>query len=141
MPVSDDVGQWLDDQGVGTLAPLVGPPGAADIFTEQLPDAPDAAILIRRTAGLNPFKVLNTPESAWDKPGIQVVVRGTPRDQTTVEARAELVRDTIDLMHGQTINGSRYMKVERLGDVNPMVEDKKFRREYTLNYVLWKVAT
>ncbi len=140
MPISDDIGLFLQNKGLGTLAPVGVAATTEDIFTEQQPDEPDALISVHRGPGLGSDYVMESALAAIQKPGLQVRIRGAPRGHVALEARAEAVRDAMDSLVDFTIGSNRYMRAVRLGDLNQLAEDSKFRRMYTVNFVVWQVA-
>lgn len=140
MPIADDIGLFLQSAGIGTLAPVGSVNPAADIYAEQQPDEPPDLISLHRQGGIAPDYVQESNLPAIEKTGLQVRVRGSQGNHVATEARAELVRDTIDNLREFTVGNKRYMKALRLGDLSNLSEDPNGQRMYTINWIVWQTG-
>ncbi len=136
MGISRDIGQFLQNNGIGTLVPLNTVDPNANIYDEKQPDEPDAMVSVHRGPGLAPEFVHDSLTAAIRNTGLQIRVRGNPDDQTDVEAKALEVQDVMERLVEQVFSGTRYLRALPVGDIGTLEEDSRRRREYMLNFVV-----
>jgi hypothetical protein len=121
----DDIGQYLQSKGVGTLG--------ADIFLGMIPDQPDNLVALFEYAG-------NPPDLNWngEYPSLQVMVRNTsyPAGRTKIEQ----VRDTLHGLCEQVINGTRYLLIKAKQSPESLGRDDNNRCEFVINFDVIKEA-
>lgn len=95
----DEIGTYLQTQGVGTLA--------VDLFLGRMPATPDTAMSVMEYGGLAPVKAMSaTPGAAvLEMPSIQVLSRSA--NYTTARTRAESAYKKLDGFSG-VLSGVRY---------------------------------
>ena len=125
----------LASQGLVTYSEAAG----GDCFLEHLPDAPDAAVMVRSTGG-NPLAAQAT--WGYDEPTLQLLVRGAPNDPTTPLERTQALYGTLQGLRYATLDSGGPDEVFLIvctslqtapAGVGP---DEKSRYRYSLNLAL-----
>lgn len=98
MGVLEEVGQKLEDLGVGTLG--------ADLFLGNLPEAPPACAAVYETGGLAPEMGFGAPGVKIQTPGLQLVFRGAAEDYATPRARAAAAYAGLAAVQAETLSGT-----------------------------------
>lgn len=123
-----EVAKYLQTLGVGSFDETgVG----GDIFIESLPAAPDEAIALYSTAGLQA-----DGRNPYDYPGLQLIVRGT-QNPMPARQRAQEIYDLLHGFHGKSFITDGTWVVNCLGTQSGPVhigQDANRRHEYSLNF-------
>ena len=97
----------LDDLGVRIATAISGTVGT-DIFKSTLPPSPDACVSLFESGGLAPEKRFGTKGIEWERPAVQVVVRGAPNDYATARATIQTIYESIAEIETEDLSGTRY---------------------------------
>lgn len=129
MSVLNDIGEYLQDNSIGTLG--------ADLFLSQMPDTPDDVITIYEYAGNAPSKLGGNRQ-----PGIQIRTRSASYE----DARAKI--DEVytllskigneyedDAPEGVTINGTTYLHFQTVQEPFEIGIDDNGRHELVQNFI------
>lgn len=119
MSLIADIAQYLEDQGVGTLA--------TDIFIGFAPDAGDTVIAVLDTGGLKPDNYLPTKE-----PTFQVFIRAA-----TYEAGKTLldtVRSALHRKFNATIGSTYVYFIEALSEGGNIGRNDRGLDEFSINF-------
>lgn len=120
-PPSEDIKDFLIDGAVGTFG--------IDIFISKEPTTPHACVTVFDTGGENPDAHL-----VYDKPTVQVRVRGAKGSYEAAFVTAQAVRAAL---HGQANvvkNGTTYIGVWAVGDIMFIGYDDNDRPLLTINF-------
>ena len=132
MTAESDIAVYLVAKGRGTL-PAAGPPVVVGtIFVNEKPASPDAVICIFGYAGLAP-EWTNT--NKYDKPSVQVLVRGGKNAAGAARTLIETLYKDLDGVTNTTINGTYYQRIEAAtSGPSPLGKDELGRMEYVWNF-------
>lgn len=126
--VLDGIARLLDAQGLATYRPT-GPGG--DLFVEDMPPAPDAAVGLWLYGGEAP-----DTRNAYDTPRLQVRVRGTA-DPRVSRARAWAIYSALHGLAGAALpDGTWLILAAARGTPGPMGRDSSGRHEHVVNFDL-----
>jgi len=113
------------------------------IFTIEMPDEPDNAIVLREYGGLEDERVQNGNWPPIQQPTVQCLVRGT--DYTEAYKRIQMVIDCLDdhdefdsSVFGCNSDPMRYIKIEKLGNVIPIVQDDRNRYRLSVDFQIMR---
>lgn len=128
----DDVAALLATGGLGTVG--------TSIFKGDLPLAPDAAIAIWATGG-GPaqWTIGDQALPAWENPAIMVWVRD--KKYTDSQATAESVKNVLDGVVGQTVNGVLYISIDLQSGPAFLKRDENDRVYHSLNFRVRKARS
>lgn len=118
-----DIGQMLEDAGVGTLG--------TDIFVGRDPDVPILTYAIYDTGGIAP-----NPKFLRDEPSVQVRVRGTVNAYEAAYTAAQLVKDILLGAATQVINSIDYVLFTEIGEILSLGYDESDRPILVSNWRL-----
>jgi len=123
-PTSEDIIAILEQSGieVGTFA--------GDLFIHQMPDSPDACISVHDTGGFDP------EVNDYNKPTVQIRVRGDKMGYQAAWDKAKEVRDTLHTLHNEVFGGTRYIQIMLQGDITDIGNDEKGRPLLVLNFLV-----
>jgi len=125
MPASADIAAYLAANLTG--GHVVG----TDIFSSQMPDAPDTAICVYQTGGLKPYG-----QDSVEYPGIQIIVRAAAA--ADAEALANQILLLLKLVVNVTIGSHVYHYIEPQGSFINMGQDDKLRVACTISFICMK---
>lgn len=118
MSVLDEIGKYLEDEGVGTVG--------TDLFLGFLPDTPAACVALQEYSASPPSPGFGVPGIQHETPGVQVLARGTPEDYDGPRAKAEAAYKALAKVQGQTLtsaaSSAAYLMV--LAQQSPFVLDR-----------------
>lgn len=126
-----EVAQYLQANGLGE----VGGSGAWSINVSREPVAPEDAITVYDTPGLEP----DTDELDLIKPGFQVRVRCVSYLEGF--AKQEAIRDLLILPSPLVMGGSRYVSIVLSIDINSIGRDEEDRHLLVASYRTVKERT
>lgn len=115
----EDIGQYLQSQGIGTLG--------VDIFLGILPSESDNCIALFEYAG-------SPPDLHWngEYPGLQVMVRNA--DYPAGRVKIEQVKNTLHGLYEQVLNGTRYLLIKAKQSPECLGLDDNQRYEFVINF-------
>jgi hypothetical protein len=128
MAVLDDLVLRLEQQGIGTRA--------TDLFYHQLPESPDACVMVRELTGRQPYRTMRGV--SLEHPIVQMTVRGV--GYATTRAKALAAWQALDGFSG-TLNGTRYAFVEALHNVAGLGDDENGRCLFSCSFSVVKVLS
>ena len=134
MPLLDDLGLYLQDEGLGILG--------TDLFLGGIPlDAPDVVHQDNLTAlaentGFAPTSVHSIRGPAVRQPAIDLLVRGAPYDYTTPRVQAQRVSLALSAICNQQLSGAFYLWVRPLQSVYKRSQDDFARLILTCQFRL-----
>jgi len=139
MALLDDLGTYLQAQGVGTLQ--------SDLFLGGLPMdtalAPvhDAVMAIIESAGMPPFHVHNQQAASFERPTAQIVTRGEPYGYATARIRAQAAFDALDGLANVTLGSTYYLSIQALQSPFFLHIDQAGRPVIVFNVLIQKALT
>ena len=77
-----NVANVLDDLAVRIATVISGTVGT-NVFKSTMPALPDACVTVVETGGLAPTRALGTAGVQYERPGVQILVRGAVADYET----------------------------------------------------------
>lgn len=111
-----------------TLIPS-GVATATSIYLGDYPDTPDNIVALYHSGGADPSHTFSSRE--FEEPTFQVRIRNV--SFAMAETKANAIKDVLDGLTEQSINGNRYLSIFQQGDILPLGKDSKNRTELTLN--------
>ena len=124
MTAEADIAAYLAAKGRGTLA--------STIFVNDKPGSPDALIAVLGYAG-QPPEWTNT--NKYDRPSVQVLIRGAKNAAGAARTLAETIYQDLDGVTNTTLSGTFYQRIEAAqSGPTPMGKDENGRIEYVLNF-------
>jgi hypothetical protein len=104
---------------------------ATDLFVSEMPPTPDLCVCIYDTPGESP-----NPDYNYEKPGVQVRIRGNKGSYEEAYNLAQDIRDFLNGKHNEEINGARYIGIWAEGDIFFVAYDENHRPLLTINFNL-----
>lgn len=99
----------------------------------DIPDSPNNLICLFGTDGYDSQHQLGVSSAPiFEQPTFQVYIRDG--SYLSGNTRAEVIKDTLNGLVNQTINGNKYLSIFLMGDINPLGKDEKNRSEFTINF-------
>lgn len=137
----DDLATFLSSKGFGIYDPTGN---TSSIFTDTIPDAPDALIALEEYVGMaapNAWTLDGATLPRWETPSVHVTVRGVSNDyngpRLIIERIYQLFLSTTDT----AINGVQYNRFTPLGSgifPMPVNSDANGRRLLVANFQVMK---
>ena len=124
-PPSEDIKDILESDS--SLALIFG----TDLFIGPAPNKPNTLISVLDSPG-EPSETGYT----YERPHVQVFVRSGPDNYRSGHVQAQAIADVLHGMNEQMVNGSRYLGIWLVGDVNVLGEDRLSRSMFTVNFRL-----
>lgn len=124
-PPSEDIKDILE--GTSVLALTFG----TDLFISEMPPTPDQCVCVYDTGGYDP-----EVNYTYERPTIQIRVRGAKGDYIAAHALTQSIRDTLNGEHNYTINSARHIGIWTVGDVLFVGYDDNHRPLLTVNFRL-----
>ncbi len=98
------------------------------IYRGTMPATPDTAVALYQYPGEAPSRGFGvTGGVAYERPRLQVVVRGAPYDHDTPLATATSIRDALVKVQGTELSGTQYHWISPLQDPGLYKRDDKER--------------
>jgi hypothetical protein len=120
----DDIGDWLQSQGVATKG--------VDLFKSMDPGQPDTAVILYEYAGISPIDTMGTTlATTLEQPSLHVLVRGVSYVEATSKAKA--VFRALHKLTG-SINGVRYLYLRALQSPFDVGPDERGRPRLVCNF-------
>jgi hypothetical protein len=128
-----------DIMSILTAAGIVSSANADDWFVvgDDMPDTPDRAVRVVDSGGPPPVLALGGVVS-YDRPRVQIVVRGKREDKRATEAKARQLRDELHGLENEIWSGARYIAIWAQGDIIEMGKDENGRTLYSINLQIWR---
>jgi hypothetical protein len=101
---------------------------AADLFVSEMPAEPDLCVCVYDTGGYP-----GEPNYIYERPTIQVKVRGGRGAYRTAHSLAQSIRDVLNGLNGVEVNDAVYVGIWMEGDVIALGYDENHRPMLTLN--------
>lgn len=127
---SEDIKDILDGQSSLALA------FRTNLFVSEMPPKPDECVAVYDTGGENP-----QPNYTYERPTVQVRVRGAKGDYEDAYALAEAIRNILNGMHDEEVGGTRYIGIWAMGDILFVGYDDNHRPLLTINFRLHRTNT
>lgn len=102
-----------------------------DLFIADEPELPNAVVTIYDTGGASP-----QPGYTYLRPTVQVRIRGAKMDYATAYTLAETIRNVLHGFPNQNINGTKYIAIYGLGDIQNLGDDENGRPIFTVNFII-----
>ena len=102
---------------------------ATDLFVSEIPDTPDECVCVIDTGGFEPEANFN-----YERPTVQVRVRGAKGDYVNAHNLAQSVRDELHGLANHTINAARYIGIWCESDIMSLGYDKNHRPMLSVNF-------
>lgn len=130
MAFLDEIATHLESEGV------VGGATGWTVYKAFLPDTPNQAVALFLTSGEEPYVKKSSAETAYDRPGLQVRVRGGVRD---FEGAIAKIQEVFEALHAnEPTPGSGDKTIIYLYGTNsaplPLGLDENDRPGYTWNF-------
>ena len=122
---SEDIKDVLVTAVIGTFAGTSG----WSIYIGEMPDIPDTVVCLYDRGGDD-----SNPKWLVDTPTLQVRVRGAVDDYTGGFTKVQAVKDALLGYGSHTVNGTVYVGIWLVGDINFVTRDDKRRPIFTLNF-------
>jgi len=100
-----------------------------DLFVSEMPHAPDDCVCVYDTGGEN-----SEVDYVYERPTIQVRVRGAKGGYQDGHALAQSIRDELNGLANHTINAARYVGIWVEGDIIALGYDDNHRPLFTVNF-------
>lgn len=137
MAVLDEIGQYLQDQSLGTLG--------TDIILGDSKPSPALLVCIYEYPGRTPRDIMGPAGTlpAIDQPRIQVVVRGdsAPGGYAAARSKIDAIWKKLHGVQSQTLSGTAYIRVWALGSPGFLKRDENHRPYLVCNFQVQRVPT
>lgn len=127
----------LDDLAV-RIATVVSGTVGTDVFKSTLPALPDACVAVVETGGLSPTRAFGTAGVQYERPGVQVLVRGAVEDYETARTTAQTLWENLATIETEDLSGTRYYLSENLQEPYPLKVDEQDRPTIGFNMIFTK---
>ena len=125
MSVVQDIAAYLGEQGIATFG--------TDLFVWHQPDQPNALVALFDYPGIGGQYEHDQPAPAIEFPRFTVNVRDAAPD--VAESRSREIAAVLEAIRNQTINGTRFLAVRRVGSGGQMTgRDDSNRYVYVVSY-------
>lgn len=114
---------------IKTLIPS-GVAAASSIFIGDYPDTPNNIIALYQSGAADPSHTFTSRE--FEEPSFQVRIRNLSYGMAVI--KAESIKDALDGLTDQLINGNRYISIFQQGDILPLGRDNKKRTDLSINF-------
>ena len=127
----DELGDYLEAQGVGTLA--------EDLFIGAYPDKPDSMVAVMEYQGDAPSLTHSAPGVSYERRRIQIMARGLTRGAAMVLATGADV--ALQAVRNMDLGGTRYLGIYPLQSPFPLGRDANERYKVVCNYRVEKAPS
>ena len=108
------------------------------IFLGRQPATPDSCITLFETAGAGPQYEFGGSTPAWERPSLQVLVRGDVNDYETPRQMIESIYQAFGNLGAFTQSGVRYQSIAPLQAPFQLTVDSSNRRNFVCNFLIEK---
>ena len=127
----------LDDLGVRIATAISGTVGT-NIFKSTMPPSPDAAVALYETGGLAPENRFGTKGIEWERPAVQIIVRGAPNDYATARATIQTIYESIAEIETEELSGTKNFLSDPQQNPFALNVDEQQRPSVAFNVILTK---
>lgn len=117
---TDDIAQYLEDQGIGVYSPGTGE--VCNIFIHRMQDTPTTCICVYEYSGREPLYAHDGSQTM--RPGLQIMARSGGNDPIaayhTAQALLKKVQGAIDLKSNIQIGSHHYLMIRAMGHCSPL---------------------
>ncbi len=129
MALLDAVGSILQTGSVGTLA--------TNLFLAQMPDSPDACVVVLENQGASPEYTFGVSVTQVDRPRIRVVARAAANDYVAAKTKIEAARAVLGAVRNQSLEGVVIMCVLDTSGTYPLQYDGEDRPLIGCDFAVW----
>jgi len=104
---------------------------AENLFVSEMPTAPDLCVAIYDASGDD-----LAPNFVYERPHVQIRVRGAKGQYSEAHLLAQTIRDTLNGTTNYEINSARYIGIWSMGDILFLGYDDNHRPLLTMNFRL-----
>ena len=115
----DDIAQYLEDEGVGTLG--------TNIFKSYLPDSVDTALVVLDTGGTMP-----DPDTPTKSPTFQVFIRAAT--YTAGKTKLEAVRTALHRLANETVGSTYFYYILAQSEGGHLGRNERGLDEFSVNF-------
>ena len=90
------------------------------------------------TGGLAPEKRFGSAGVEWERPGVQVVVRGAPGDYQTARTTSQTIFEDVASIETEDLSSTRYYMSDPLQEPFGLSVDEQDRPSVVFNVILTK---
>ena len=134
MGLLDDVGFYLEAEGVGDLEPTSGLAADRTIWLGGLPDSPDKVVALIARSGLFPRRTFGEDVPFSRRPRLQTIVRSAEGDYPGAEQLAEDVYLALEKVVNGTLNGNFYLRIAAVHEPADVGVDDRNRPMLSCNF-------
>lgn len=129
MGMLDEIGTYLQEQGIGTLA--------SDLYLGRLPDSPDGVAGLFEQQGLPPRHHNGGSQAPFmENPRLQILVRGT--DYETARTKAFDIYNKLNALTNTVMGGTCYTAIFAMHQPFPIGYDNNERVRFSCNFQVVK---
>jgi hypothetical protein len=129
MALLDAIGSILQTAGVGTLA--------TNLFLSQMPDSPDACVVVLENQGGSPQYTFGSSVTQVDRPRIRVVARASADDYVSAKTKIEAVRSSLGAVRDESLESVVIMCVLDTTGSYPLSFDGEDRPLLGCDFAVW----
>lgn len=126
MAFLQDIGEYLEDLGVGTVG--------TNLFLGEMPESPNSCIALYQYAGETP--ITTHDGGVIEKPGLQVKVRDPV--YATGMAKIGSIFDALHKLANTRLEGTGYLSFFAVQSPYPLGRDASNRMEWVQNFIVTK---
>tara|TARA_Y100000310_G_scaffold212376_1_gene213217 strand:+ start:3939 stop:4340 length:402 start_codon:yes stop_codon:yes gene_type:complete len=130
MSFLEEIATYIQAQGHGDIG--------TDIFGGEMPDQPDACIAVYESEGREPGETFGNTPPVYDRPHLQILVRGERNDYETPMALCQAIRTDLATLVNTSLSGTYYLRVAARGSAHPIGDDGQDRYKMAANFIVFK---
>lgn len=124
------IGSILASAGVGTAG--------TDLFGGEMPDSPDACVVVLEAAGFGPmFTMGASTGAAIRRPRIRVLARAAAFDYAAARTKIDAVIAALGVIRAQTTGGVTFMTILQETEPFPVRYDDSDRPVLEVDFTVW----
>lgn len=109
---------------------------AINLFVSEMPEAPDECVCLYDTGGFDPLSI----DERYEHPTVQVMLRGERMGYSDAWDLTQDIKDVLHKLHNEIWNGTRYIGIWCVGDVNHIGYDQGQRPLFSINFRIHRTA-
>lgn len=129
MALLDAIGSILQTGSVGTLA--------TNLFLSQMPDSPDACVVVLENTGASPDLTFGTSVATVEKPRIRVVARSEQNDYAAAKTKIESARTVLGAVRNQNLSSTNIICILDTTGTYPLSFDGEDRPLLACDFAVW----
>jgi hypothetical protein len=117
---------------------------ATNLHIALMPDTPDLCVCLYDHPGQAPTPQIDGVVGMsyrYDKPNVQVIVRGNQNGYSDAYTLAEEIKELLRQIHNVEIASTRYIGVWASSDIADLGFDEKVRPIFSINFVVHRTTT